>query len=70
MILTKIEVVSDFKHLQILEKSDTGENHRRVLCCDMDVSSEVQEIQNKASELWTDEVKASWVKHLEDQKME
>lgn len=70
MVLIKIEVVSDYKHLQILEKTDTGGNHRRVLSCDMDVSSEVQEIQDKASEVWTDEVKASWAKHQEDQKME
>ena len=60
MGLNKIEVATEFKHLQIREITDTGGYHRRVLTPDEDVSSEVQEIQDKASELWTDEVKASW----------
>ena len=58
--LNKLEVVTDYKHLQIREITDSGEYHRRVLLPDMDVSGEVQEIQDKAAELWTDEVKASW----------
>ena len=59
MVLSKIEVVTDYKHLQILEITDSGMNHRRVLTPDMDVSGEVQEIKDKA-ELWTDEVKSAW----------
>ena len=58
--LNKIEVVTDYKHLQIREITDTGGYHRRVLTSDMDVSGEVQEIQDKAEELWTDEVKSAW----------
>ena len=58
--LDKIEVVTDYKHLQIREITDTGGYSRRVLTPDMDVSEEVQEIQDKAEELWTDEVKSSW----------
>lgn len=58
--LDKIGVVTDYKHLNIREITDSGGYHRRVLTPDMDVSSEVQEIQDKAEELWTDEVKASW----------
>ena len=58
--LNKIEVVTDYKHLQIREITDTGGYHRRVLTSDMDVSGEVQEIQDKAEELWTDEVKTAW----------
>ena len=58
--LNKIEVVSDFKHLQIREITDEGGYHRRVLTPDEDVSGEVQEIQDKAEELWTDEVKSAW----------
>ena len=79
--LNKIEVVTDFKHLQIREIIqvprvdedgnpvldddgkpiiDSGGYNRRVLTCGDDVSGEVQEIQDKAEELWTDEVKASW----------
>ena len=60
MELNKIEVVSDYKHLQIRELTDSGGYHRRVLTPDADVSSEVQEIQDKAEELWTDEVKSAW----------
>ena len=58
--LDKIEVVTDFKHLQIREIKDDGGYHRRVLTPDKDVSGEVQEIKDKAEELWTDEVKSAW----------
>ena len=58
--LNKIEVVTDYKHLQIREITDTGGYHRRVLTSDMDVSGEVQEIKNKAEAEWTDEVKTAW----------
>ena len=60
LTLNKIEVASDFKHLQIREITDSGGNHRRVLTPDMDVSGEVQEIQDKAEAEWTDEVKTAW----------
>ena len=67
MVLNKIEVVTDYKHLQIREITDTGGYHRRVLTSDMDVSGEVQEIQDKAEELWTDEVKSAWTTQLTEQ---
>jgi hypothetical protein len=60
LVIDKIEVVTDFKHLQIREITDSGGYHRRVLTPDMDVSGEIEEIQDKAEALWTDEVKASW----------
>jgi hypothetical protein len=59
-ILNKIEVHPTHKHLQIRETTDTGGYHRRVLTPDMDVSSEVQEIKDKAELEWTDEVKTAW----------
>ena len=58
--LNKIEVVTEYKHLQIREITDSGGYHRRVLTSDMDVSGEVQEIQDKAEAEWTDEVKTAW----------
>ena len=59
--LNKIEVVTDFKHLQIREITDTGEYYRRVLTCDQTLADdEHQEIKDKAEELWTDEVKTAW----------
>ena len=67
MKLDKIEVVGNFKHLQIRELTDSGGYHRRVLTPDKDVSSEVQEIKDKAEELWIDEVKTAWEDHLKEQ---
>jgi len=59
--LNKIEVVTDYKHLQIREITDSGGYHRRVLQCDQTLAEdEHQEIKDKASELWTDEVKEAW----------
>ena len=60
MILNKIEVNGEYKHFQIRELTDSGQYHRRVLTPEMDVSKEVQEIQDKAEELWTDELKTAW----------
>ena len=67
MVLDKIEVVTDNKHLRIREITDEGGYHRRVLSSDMDVSGEVQEIQDKAEELWTDEVKSIWIQEKAEQ---
>ena len=58
--LNKIEVTTDHKILQIREITDTGGYHRRTITPDQDVSGEVQVIQDKAEELWTDEVKEAW----------
>ena len=64
----KIEIVSDYKHLQIRTATvikEDGEElsrsfHRRVLHPDADVSGEAAEIQGIAAAVWTDEVKAAW----------
>ena len=61
MKLDKIEVVTDYEHLQIREITALGGYHRRVLTRDMTLADdEHQEIQEKAEELWTDEVKTAW----------
>ena len=61
MILDRIEVVEEYKQLQIREITDTGGYHRRVLTPDMTLADdEHQEIKDKAEELWTDEVKSAW----------
>ena len=68
MELNKIDVVSDYKHIQIREITDSGKYHRRVLHCDMTLAEdEHQEVKDRAEELWTDEVKASWTKFQEEQ---
>ena len=70
MKLNKIDVVGEFKHFNIREITDTGGYHRRVLTPNMDVSGEVQEIQDKAEELWTDEVKSAWTTFQAEQEDE
>jgi len=70
MKFNKIEVVGEHKHLQIREITDQGGYHRRVLTPDMDVSSEVQEIQDVASAEWTDEIKDVWDTLLTDEMLE
>jgi hypothetical protein len=61
LTLDKIEVVTEFKHLQIREIKEDGGYSRRVLSCDRTLAEdEHQEIKDKAEELWTDEVKEAW----------
>jgi hypothetical protein len=70
MQLDKIELVGEHKHLQIRELTDTSRYCRRVLTPDMDVSSEVQEIKDKAEAEWTDEVKSAWTTFQAEQESE
>ena len=71
MELNKIEVVTDFKHLQIREITDSGGYHRRVLKCDQTLAEdEHQEIKDKAEEVWTDEVKTAWATFKAEQEAE
>ena len=66
--LDKIEVVTDYKHLQIREIADSGGYHRRVLSPNMTLADdEHQEIKDKAEELWTDEVKSAWTTFQDEQ---
>jgi len=71
MKLDLIEVVTDYKHLQIREITDSGGYHRRVLTPDATLAEdEHQEVKDKAEELWTDEVKASWATFQAEQQAE
>ena len=59
--LNKIEVVTEYKHLQIREITDTGGYHRRGLMCGETIAEdEHQEVKDKAEAEWTDEVKTAW----------
>ena len=61
MQLDKIEISPQFKQLRVREITDSGGYHRRVLTPDMTLADdEHQEVKDKAEEVWTDEVKASW----------
>ena len=69
LTLNKIEITTDYKHLQIREITDSGGYHRRVLTPDMTLADdEHQEIKDKAEAEWTDEVKASWATFQAEQK--
>jgi len=71
MILNGIEIVGIYKHLNIREITDSGGYHRRVLTPDMTLAEdEHQEIQDKAEELWTDEVKEAWTTFQAEQEAE
>ena len=71
MNLNKIEVIGEYKHLHIREIIDSGGYHRRVLTCDMTLAEdEHQEVKDKAEEVWTDEVKASWATFQAEQAKE
>ena len=67
MRLDKIEVVTEYKQLQIREIADSGAYHRRVLSPDMTLADdEHQQIKDKAEELWTDEVKSAWADYQKE----
>ena len=68
--LDKIEIASDYKHLQIREIKEDGGYHRKVITCDMDVSAEDSKIQEQAESLWTNEVKDKWSEFKEKQEAE
>ncbi len=67
----KIEIVSDYKHLNIRTATIVSEDgtelsrsfHRRVITPDADVSGESAEIQGIAAAVWTSEVKTAWAAH-------
>ena len=64
MKLDKIEVVTEYKQIQIREITDEGVYYRRFLTPDITLADdEYQEIKDMAEELWTDEVKNAWATH-------
>ena len=64
----KIEVVSEYKHVQVRTDTVIKEDgvlisrtfNRHVLHPDMDISGEHAEVQAIANAAWTDDVKAAW----------
>ena len=70
MNLNKIEVVTDFKHFQIREITESGGYNRRFIVCNETLAEdEHQEVKDKAEELWTDEVKSAWATHQAEQEV-
>ena len=65
LTLDKIEVVSDYKHINIREFQDDGTYHRRVVHSnDTLAADEHQEVKDIAETEWTDEVKTAWTNKL------
>ena len=68
MKLDKIEVVGEYKHLQIREIANSGGYYRKVLTCDQTLADdEHQEVKDIAEAEWTDEVKTAWATLLAEQ---
>ena len=66
--LDKIEVVTEYKQLQIREITDSGAYHRRVLTPDMTLADdEHQEVKDTAEAEWTDKVKTAWADFIKEQ---
>jgi hypothetical protein len=79
-IVDKIEVVGDFKHVQVRQDSlivddDTdeiksrGNFHRYVLAPGADLSGQPDDVAAIANAVWTDEIKAAYAAHVEAQSL-
>jgi len=62
----KYEILSEYKHINTTDEN----NHKAVYTPDMDVSGETQEIQDLATEHWTQEVKDAWADKLSSEEIE
>ncbi len=73
--IDQIEIVGDYKSIQVRTATvvtDDGVElsrsfHRHVLSCDADISGEDAEVKAVCNAVWTDEVKAAYAAHLEEQ---
>ena len=69
--IDQIEIVGDYKAIQVRTATvvtDDGKElsrsfHRHVLNCDADISEEDAEVQAVCNAVWTDEVKAAYEEH-------
>ena len=70
----KIEVVGDFKHIQVRTATVIKEDgveisrsfHRHVVAPDSDSSNESADVKAMVAQFHTDSVKAAYKKHIED----
>ena len=76
IIQDKIEVVGDFKHIQVRTATVIKENgkeisrsfHRHVVAPDSDSSKESADVKAMVAQFHTDEVKKAYATHLESNK--
>jgi len=72
-IQDKIEIVSEFKHIQIRYSDQIIENgkvisssyHRDTVCCGDDAKAIEHNVKALADIYWTDEIKEAYIKSLE-----
>ena len=75
-IVDKIEVVGDFKHVQVRQDNlivddatdeikSRGNFHRYVLSPGDDLSGQPDDVAAIANVVWTDEIKAAYTAHVE-----
>ena len=75
--IDKLEIVGDYKAVQCREATIIKEDgveltrsfHRHVLHPDSDISGEPQETQDICNAVWTDDVKAAWLKYKQDKEL-
>ena len=75
VIQDKIEVVGDFKHIQVRTATVIKEDgveisrsyHRHVVAPDSDSTNESAEVKAMVKQFHTDELKTAFAKHIEDQ---
>ena len=76
-VVNKIEIVGDFKHVQVREDRQIlddgteeikaqGNSHRYVLASDDNLSGQPADVVAVANAVWTDEIKAAWTTHKEN----
>ena len=78
IVQDKIEVVGDFKHIQVRTATVIKEDgvelsrsfSRHVVSPDSDSSGESADVKAMVAQFHTDTVKAAYAKHLEDNKPE
>jgi len=78
VVVDKIEIVGDYKHVQVRTATRVLEDgvvlsqsyHRHVVAPDADISGETQEVQDICNAVHTDEVKAAYAAHLAAQAAE
>ena len=76
-ITDKIEVVGDFKHVQVRQDNlivddatdeikSRGNFHRYVLAPGADLTGQPDDVAAIANAVWTDEIKTAYAAHLEN----
>ena len=71
----KIEIVGDYKAVQVRTATVISEDgvelsrsfHRHVLQCIDDITGQSTEVQAICNAVWTDEIKAAYQEHLDNQ---